>query len=299
MPQRKTIHLPMSLAIAACLLPFQASYGEPVDPAAIARLLGKESLPQTAELDADASRKMLDALASLATRQIDPGNRDWNPTSPKWKPVFDRVRGDFAAQLPAILATAKSAGPRLERDYEAAIASGLSEADLNALLAYYDSAQGKRYQAFMQRVDRVMASGERSLVARDAPPSVRPTQEQIERYLPLVQMSHLFQSTVAMSDADQAAHRDISGYGAIGFFAGAAIMRNLAELEALWAEYFHDLPDFQAFEQTEASRHFFRAMGLATQRIAGRANPIADSLGAIAAKHESQWKALYQAQALH
>jgi hypothetical protein len=282
--------------VLLCAAPLQESWSDQIDPASIARILGTESSPHADAQDRDTNTKMLDGIAKLHTRLLDQGNPDWNASHPKWKLIFDHIRDDFEADMPAIITATKAAAPRIEHDYEIEIASQLSKADVDAILAYYNSPPGKRYEALMQRLDRVMNSGGASLFTGDAPASSQPTPEQMQRYLRLLQLSHLFRSMMAVSEIDKAAHRDASGTAAISFMAAAAARKNQAELETLSAEYADEISAFEVFEQTDASKHLYRAMGMAIPKLATKANPIAEAINAVAQKHQNEWRALYRAQ---
>jgi hypothetical protein len=131
------------------------------------------------------------------------------------------------------------------------------------------------------------------------PPQNIPTPDQTKMYFNLLQMSHLFQMTLASAEIAKSEHRDISGYGAIGFFAGTAINENQPELDALAKEYVSDQPSFEAFTKTEGAHHFFIAMGLATEKLTKNSHQIQDLLTTAVQKHKNEWVNLYQPQAQH
>jgi len=185
-----------------------------------------------------------------AAHQYEPTNKDWNAANPHWQTVYARIRADFETDSSEMITAVNSANRA--QTYEADVASQLSQADVDAIIAYYNSAEGARYEDFMRRIDHQMASGE-------------------------------------------AAHRDTSGYGAIGFIAGLA-MRNPTDLAALDSQYGNDLSKFRAFEQTEASRRLFKAFGFAIRKIRAAGNPLSNAVQRIAQRHEPVWQALYKSQ---
>ena len=270
----------------------QKSWGDQVDPVLIGRILGAESLTRA---DAATTKKQLDGIANSQTKLLDMDNKYWNVANPKWKVVYDRVRADLEADSPEILTAMTEAVGNLDRAYKAGIAENISQSDVDAILEFYGSPIGQRYRDFMRRIDPIMTGGTVSLFTGGAgAPGAALTPVQTQTYLRMLQMSHLFQMTVAMASGAQAAHQDTSGYGAIGFMAGAAINRSRAELEELSKQYADDIADFEAFGKGDASQHFFRAMGLSTQKMAKSANPAVEAIGAITKKHASEWKQLYQ-----
>jgi hypothetical protein len=130
--------------------------------------------------------------------------------------------------------------------------------DVDSILAYYNLPDGHRYQVFIQRINQVMNAGVVALVTKTAapPPKNTLTPTQTELYLKMLQMSHLFQMTLAKAEIAQSTHLDMSGYGAIGFFVGIAINENQPKLDALAKEYLDDQPSFEAFTETKGSSLF-------------------------------------------
>jgi hypothetical protein len=288
----------ISLLVLPCLFAVQGSWGDQVDAASIARILGKDALHRLDASESGNLEKLLEGLAATETKLLDRANKDWNASNPKWKAVFDRVHSDIEADAPQIIAAIKAAARKREEEFEAQIAARLSRPDLNAMRAYYDSPQGRRYEAFMHRVDHVMASGGAALnrSGTDASSRAKVSDEQSQQYVHLLQFSHLYQAMQVMSADDQAARRATSGYEAIGYMAGEAAARNQAEMAAVFADYAADLPSFEAFERTDASQHLFRAIGLAIRATGNNANPIAGSIKAVTQKHENEWQAAYRSR---
>ena len=285
----------LSLILALLFVP-HTSWAE-VDTAVVAKILGEE-LSLSPEIDDEKSKKMLDTMSNSAAKLLDQNNKDWNASSPKWKTVYDRVHADLESEMPSILAAGKSQAQELLRACEADIASHLSQSDVDAILAYYGTPEGQRYQEFIRRVDKIMNLGAASFtnLGNERPAATKLTPEQTKQYVRMLMLSRLFQSILASSQIAKSPVQDTSGYGDyLGFAMGLAANKSQDELEALDKEYAGDLTGFEAFTKTDAAQHLFAAMGQAMLRTA-KINPLADSFKAVFQKHESEWKALYLAQ---
>lgn len=283
-----------SVIVALLLVPHTS--GAQVDTALIQRILGEE-LSHPREIDDEKSKKLLDAMSNSATKLLDQNNKDWNASSPKWKAVYDRVHADLELEMPSIRANVSNQTQKLQRDGKANIAAHLSQYDVDAILAFYGTPEGQRYQEFARRVDQITSFGvanPASLGAADnGRQSVdRPTPEQTSQYIKMLMLSRPYQSVVAASQAQQ----NPSGYGdLIGFGMGLTIRRNQQDLEALDKEYAADLTNFEAFTKTDAAQHLFAAIGDSMLRIA-KESSLVGFFRAVGQKHESEWKALYLAQ---
>ena len=280
--------------IMALLLVPQTSWAQ-VDTALVAKILGGEELFHP-EMDDEKSKKLLDNMTNSATKLLDQNNKDWNAASPKWKAIYDRVHADLGSEMPTIRAAVKDQSQKALQAYERDIAAHISQADAEAILAYYATPDGQRYQEFTRSVDKIVSVGATNFASPGAADNERQaaaklTDQQIQRYLRLLMLSRLYQSVATLS---QTSH-DPSAGGGIGFLLGPAIFKNYQELEALDEKYAGDFASFEAFTKTGAAQHFFVAMGQAMPLLT-QGNSVADSIKAVEQKHESEWKALYLAQ---
>lgn len=266
----------------------QQSWGAAVDPTVIEQILGSSGPHAPTASDADKDKRVLDALANSETRSLDLSNGMWNAANPKWKPVFDHIRADLETEMPAIKAARNDAAA--QHAYEAAIASQVSQSDVDAILAYYKLPVGQRYQDFMKRIDRIMKSGAKTAISHDTSPAASNilTPEQQKRCERMLMLSYLFQSMAATMPGD--------GAMAVEIVAKAALDKNQTELAELDKEYAADLPAFEAFAKTNASQHLYKAMGMASQTMIRSMSPLGEVIKAVEQKHQSEWRAFYQAQ---
>jgi hypothetical protein len=84
-------------------------------------------------------QRLLGVLATVQTRQLGAGVKDWNEKNPKWKPIYDHIRADLENDLPALPAAAADAYAEYRRCetgncYAQDIASNLQPADVDAIL---------------------------------------------------------------------------------------------------------------------------------------------------------------------
>jgi len=93
-------------------------------------------------------------LASIAARGLDNPKR-WNETSPDWRPIVDTIRVDIDAINRKFEPLRIEAQQEREKALVAYYANTLSNGQLDELLDYYASGEGRRCQAFLQEIGAV------------------------------------------------------------------------------------------------------------------------------------------------
>lgn len=287
---RRLFAMAATLTITVVLATASAEAGSEaskIDPAKIAQILGQETM--SAQKASTQDRSLLNSFANAQTKSLGQGNKEWVASNPKWALIYKHIRADLVAEVPRADAAAAST-------FEEDIASQLHQSDVDKILAYYSTSEGKRYQVFMHRIEPILISGMAGLVRPGSAQlsGSRPTAEQSRRYYRALLLSRTIQSMTAKMEADKAAHRDTSGYQVVAFFIDAAIGRNQAELEKIDQEYVGDLPGFEAFSRSDPAKHLFLAMATASAKRLEQERPIVIALQAAAQKHRSDWKAMYQ-----
>jgi len=274
--------------------------------------------PNSSSTPSVADHGLLSVQATIQTRRLSAGTgvKDWDEKNPKWKPIHDRIRADLEKDLPTLPADAAAAYAEYSRCdpgkcYEQEIASNLQPADVDAILAYFDTTEGKRFQAFQQQICSIVTSGILFL----APPSLSQTAanrlngqdsqaestplsaEQSHRFLRMLLLSILFQSTKAAALTGKSGKQDVSDDGVVfSLELRAAINRNRTKLADLDLQYRDNLPGFEAFTGTDASRHLIEAMGKASAKTSRRASSALAGLQGIANKHQQEWRVLFKAE---
>jgi hypothetical protein len=91
----------------------------------------------------------VDVVLRLETWFIAPSPY-WNEANPEWPTVFARVKEDIA---PDLLVTIEKNRSHAYAFWNATLATHLSEAEIDELLRYFRSEQGKQYLAFQRSLD--------------------------------------------------------------------------------------------------------------------------------------------------
>jgi hypothetical protein len=283
--------------LLACGLVLHPAWGATDDLAGVGRILGDGSAALPGMAQFDGSEKVLDQLALEATRGLGKGNPYWKASNPQWTKVYQRVRAELGSEQTQIFSDLDKARQTAQTRLVAATAAELSAADLKTVLAYYETPEGRRFEAFMGRVDGITASallGPPPNSAADPPP---PTPVQMRDYVQMLLLWRVMQAGIAAQATAAAAHGDTSGFSGLGIMLGLAIRSHPAEVAALFAEYQSDLPQFAAFEKTAAAQQLYHAMGdaifLAKPPLS---QPMSDAFTAVELRHEKDWQALYQAE---
>ncbi len=301
---------PVFLLFLSCLLvslPKQ-SWGDTTDIASVEQMLKADkgaafSFSYFMHLSPPPDTGTLDMLAGVFTKILCPNNGvcpdsgKWSPENPKWKPVYDRVRADFEAEMPTITAAINETGQKANHDYAVDVAAQIAQSDVDTLLSYYKSSQGQRYQDFMNRVDQIANPAKDQATMHLSPPTQKIlTPEQQDRCFRMLVLSHFLQGLgPAMYDA-----RFGDTVGSVHRWVDI----NQQEMAALDKKYAADLPDFEAFVKTDAYQGMLKATSAAIQTFRTQAkeqlnnnvDPARDALLAIRQKHENEWKAFYKAQ---
>jgi len=276
--------------------------------------------PHGANARSDADPRLLSVVATIQTRQLGAfaGIKDWDEKNPKWKPIHDHIRADLEKDLPTLPAADAAAYAEYRRCeagkcYAQEIASTLQPADVDAILAYFDTPEGKRFQAFQQQIDSIYSPGVLSVGALSLKPhslpqtaathpnsgqdsnaeSITPSDEQMQRFWRMLKQSVSFQSTKASTEIGKPAG---SGNVVFRLFLNAAIDKNRAKLGQLDLQCRNDLPGFEAFMETDAARHLIEAMGKADAEEFSRTKSALDGLQRIANTQRQDWRVLFKSE---
>lgn len=235
---------------------------------------------------------LLGDMATGDTKRLDPGLREWNPNHPKWKLVYDRVYADIDKELAPSAAIAAYKKCAALNCYAQDIASELQPADVDAILSYLDTSEGKRFQAFQQQVDEIFVSGARAPSSPLLPNKL--SAEQRKRFWRMLKLSIYVKSLEAGTNAYHL--HDPSEGDLVEWMMAYAVVQKEDELEKLQLQYGNDLPAFEAFLGTNASQHLFAAMPKAIANASQRMRQIEAGVRGVENRHEEEWKALLRAE---
>lgn len=283
--------LPLAI-LFSLLFPAQAAWCAQADSAKVDLILHDLGADSTsAKGGAPAYEHVVDAVATGETQHLGAGENNWNAENPKWKPIYDRIHADLERDLPGSSAYAAIKECEGVNCYARDVASNLDPADVDAILSYLGTTEGKRFQVFQLQVNEILQSGIKAASAQKTQSKHSALPE--ERTKPLFEMlklSFLVQSLEARADAD--AGRDPSGGDGIAWLMVFAEVEKEAELEKLHSQYGNDLATFEAFTKTDAARHLIDAAGKADAKGQQRLKLVYEGIQGIVDKHEEGWKAL-------
>jgi hypothetical protein len=137
-------------------------YPPPVSPAAVTATSQKMSdsdrakATELAHLALPPLDQSGDALlvARVMTRTLDNPKR-WNESSTDWGPIVEAIRIDVVAINRRFQSQRQEAQEQREKELATYYGTSIPTANLDELLAYYHSDEGRRYQAFMQAIQTV------------------------------------------------------------------------------------------------------------------------------------------------
>ncbi len=226
-------------------------------------------LISTPAMDPEVQLKQgLEAVATFQTHGLDPNNPKWNPSHPKWNAVLSRVRADTESDLPQLIATVV---PELKFGFAMALGDHLTENDVDELLRYYRSDEGKHYLQFTGTADALLGQGMQDMMRMSATKMSGPTEkkempskDKLEARSRILQMSGTFRIMRAQMESDKRNHRDTSGYSALFFFMATTIAQHGEEIDRLENEYKGDLSRFDEFNRSALASKQIEALSAAT-----------------------------------
>jgi hypothetical protein len=247
--------------------------------------------------------RLLDAIANAATLRLGQGDPQWKPANPLWPSVYTRVRADLEPEAAQIEADLTAASQQVLDRLVSAVAAEVSQPDIDAILAYYGSAEGQRYQALMHQLDLLVAGGFLPPPGYDrktAPPPL--PEDQQKAILGMMMLSRQMQAASGASEVGAAMHADTSGLGGVAFMAAGALNFHQTAASSLYSQYAPDLAAFEAFERTAAAHSLFRALGRAL--FLSKPPPLGPSILDAAVKgaeqrHGRDWQSYYRAETGH
>lgn len=251
-----------------------ATPATPPDALQIERLLASQQLRPapvgTAQPPMDAASEISNCVLENI-RRVDPSNPNWNESDPRWKVMRQAIASDCARRRAYRI---KRVEPALQRMYRDALANSyahhLSRRDADALLGFYATQTGRRFQAFQTRLTaiefntmqalQVQSHRDRSDGATPSPPPTAPPPDVMKLRTAILLMSR---QTLLMLQWQRDASR--TG-GDAGAGAVAPLVMNLAAtregdaIDRIREEFASDLPAFSAFLSSPAEKNEIRAL---------------------------------------
>lgn len=254
-------------------------------------------------LGGDAQSMSYDLFAALQMRMIAPSDPNWNRSNPRWVALFKTVRQDLRRDLEPALQVSMATGVR---ELAGTLESHVTPADVRELLAFYRSDKGQRYVAFQQRLGAIQTQAITQLSAAllgagaNPPPSDAPSEDRLEARRHL--LANSWTSLVAGAMSPEAGSPQSTQQPDTKTFSSAMLdvvaKTHGPEVDALEKDYAKDLPQFEAFHQSSATKSLLSAMKMGSQQARASpqsSNPLKAALEHSVALHTPSWKSAYEA----
>jgi hypothetical protein len=249
---------------------------------------------------------VVNLFAPLQMRVIGANDATWKRDNPNWSPVLHLISNDLKKDLePALAEQNATNAVRWDRE----LATHLSPAQIDKLLAFYHSDVGRRYLAFQRRLIVLQSEANSAFVTGMASGGLdlmrvaasTPSATQLEVRKNLVALSWVFQVTHAMGVAASPSHGANAGDDkAINDMMVDAVAKMRGpELDALHHKYQDDLPAFSTFQESPTAKALLAVYGNVTKDSSAEGvKPNAALMVALqqsVALHNSAWRAAYEA----
>ncbi|WP_124664134.1 DUF2059 domain-containing protein [Burkholderia sp. Bp8998] len=229
-------------------------------------------------------------------REVDPNNRDWNPSDPRW----DKMRAvisqgctaqadDYKERVAPVLLNAYSEA--IGRSYE----NHLSSDGADTLIRFYESEVGQRYLAFQGELTAVGGRGMGRLFAGMAGADSRAsTPEATKSRMQLLRLSRTFSMLIVATEDARKTGGDASGAMAIAIMMHVTAETQGYSLDRIAREYSADLPNFVEFAQSPAEMEELRALFDATDAANKAAAKVAVEVSPELNGNLNKWRNLYR-----
>jgi len=247
-------------------------------------------------LSTDGSDDGADLLVTLATWQIAaPADKLWNKNHPQWPAAERRVRRDLGPEIQNVVAFKLADAKAL---WDGALAEKLTETDIDDLLRFLRSAQGKRYTAFQRRLDTICAPTISRIASSifsghdiNYPSGSPPPTGIIDARVDLLAMS-LSSRMLSQTRADNEKPGVQSGLSMEPMIWSETVLTRGSDLDSLRVQYGSDLKAFAAFTASQAMRKVLLASAELRNRVAtDQASKRSAALTTAVTQHLPMWRA--------
>ncbi|MFC5430787.1 hypothetical protein ACFPTO_18580 [Paraburkholderia denitrificans] len=250
---------------------------------------------QTTKVPGIGARDDIDVCVERSLREVDPGNRAWNPNDPRWDTMRSVITQDCAAQSDLIKAKVapvltKAYLDALRRSYEAHLSS--TEAD--NLIQFYESDTGHRYVVFQERLALAGGKGAARLFSGKAGADAQAaSSDAMKARMQMLRLSTTFAMLIVATQDARRAGGDATGGPAIGMLMSVTAANQGEMLDQIRREYSPNLHDFAAFVESPAETDELRALYEATATAGTAAGKFAMELSPELNGNLKRWRDLY------
>lgn len=236
-------------------------------------------------------RESAGAIAMQSTLQLGAGSKDWGPTNPNWKHVYDQVNKDIQGEINQLFA---EQGNDVGSIFKTRFADALSNEDVDALTEFSRSNKGQRYWKLSNEIAKMIT--ETALHMNDfasIKPKSQPTDEELKSWERFTAVSISTQIILGLIEKDKLAGRDTSGSTAIWMIFGMAMVLHQDDFRNIASAYENDLADFTAFIESPVGKHFVQAQIVTANDLQPKINEITLDLMNHVNTHQDSWKTMY------
>lgn len=266
-----------------------------VTAAQIDRLVAIEKM-QASDPSNSGSAASANACVERYMRALDPNNRDWNSSDPRWGKMRDVISEDCQSIVEGYK---RKVAPAIQNAYSEAIGKSykkhLGSKDANTLIRFYESDAGQRYLALQEALTAASNSGmNQFFTGKAVHDSQASTPAAMRARIQLLRLSKTFSIFIVASEDARKAGGDTSGGPAI-----AIMMHVVAEsqgqiLDRLEDEYSADLPIYTSFATSPPELDELRALYEATNVANAAAGKVAAEFSPELNGNLNKWRQLYR-----
>ncbi len=216
---------------------------------------------------------------------------NWGPAHAKWRLVCNRIREQFRRELAADIALRKDA---LRVAWRALVMNTLTDEDVDRLLSFYRSPQGRRfvklqnslYDVFNRSIEDVVK------VARSTDP-IRPTMPEAHSGFDESRRD-LFSLSLKSSFSRSPFQAPDAMLSLMWQIISAACSIEGSKLDSLRKQYASDLPAFRAFvHQPALEKLGVAALQAARDSSPGHGSELNNAVADFQARHVAEWESMY------
>lgn len=234
----------------------------------------------------DAGNHLIDLITPDLVQQLDPGNGHWNPQNSRWHSVSDFVKADLRRDVgPALRVSDAETMQAAARQY----AARAKDTDIEQLLVFLRSGDGAQYIAFQNVLRSIVNQSLQAIMMQEPVTAASPTDETLKQRQRLLVLS--LDARIANDgggppppDASAGSHAVLDN----------TVRREGTALDALYAEYEHQLPAFETFTRSATAKSFFTEVDPAVRTVAAlmsvAGNGFADNEQG---KFANRWQSFY------
>jgi hypothetical protein len=228
-------------------------------------------------------------------RAVDPNNRDWNPSDPRWDTMRTVIAQDCTVEVNGYR---EKVAPALQKAYAEAIRKSygnhLSSTDADTLIRFYDSDAGHRFLSFQEQLVAAGRRGMGRLFSGNAGPDSQASAPEVTKArMQLLRLSRPVSMLIVATEDARRAGADTSGGPAIAIMMHVTAERQGEALDQIAHEYSADLHNFAEFVESPPEVDELRALYEATHAAMAAAGKIVVQVNLELNGSLNRWRDLY------